>query len=71
MWSLLSALEFDCRWAVLRDWDSGRWAQRLLYIHSAVQMLGFLVCDGILDALTMSVEYVEGVDGHGDDGQLV
>ena len=29
----------DCRWAVLRDWDSGRWAQRLLYMHSALSLL--------------------------------
>jgi hypothetical protein len=31
----------DCRWAVLMVWEIGCWAQRLLYMHSAVLMLGF------------------------------
>jgi len=60
----------DCRWAVLRDWDSGRWAQRLLYMHSAL----FLLECGFYEeswTRTMSVEDVEGVDGHCDESEVI
>jgi hypothetical protein len=32
----------ECRWAVLMDWEIGRWAQRLLYMHSALFDVRFL-----------------------------
>jgi hypothetical protein len=33
----------DCRWAVLMDWEVGCWAQRLLYMHSALFDVRILV----------------------------
>lgn len=70
MLSALRAEAPDCRWAVLRDWDSGRWAQRLLYMHSALFPLEYGCCVGSW-IHTMSVEDVEGVDSHCDESRVI